>query len=232
MVKRGRLITIMALFAFALRRARAHCARTLPRSHCHIYVQHRRRPHQRRRARSKGSIRSRSFRARLRSARRRPAPADFRFSSRRGGRQHRAAVRRERQHGRAEANAREAAGHVLSWLDESRDEVTIFTFDTHLVEVTFHGGSAERRRSLGGALRFAYRRCDAVAATARHVADRAGRRHAVVVFTDGGDNASRLTPAEVSGIASAIDVPIYIFGISAIDNPTEDNDGPSAQRFS
>ena len=40
------------------------------------------------------------------------------------------------------------------------------------------------------------------------------------MFTDGTDNASRLTPAEVSAIASAIDVPVYIFGIvPSIDNP-------------
>jgi len=45
----------------------------------------------------------------------------------------------------------------------------------------------------------------------------------VLVFTDGNDNASRLRPAEVSAIASAIDVPVYIFGIvSSIDNPAED----------
>src|SRR5207253_1439348 len=31
--------------------------------------------------------------------------------------------------------AREAATHVLSWLDSSRDEAAIFTFDTHLDEV-------------------------------------------------------------------------------------------------
>jgi VWFA-related protein len=42
------------------------------------------------------------------------------------------------------------------------------------------------------------------------VAERTGRRRAVVVITDGIDTASGLTPGEVSGIASAIDVPVYI----------------------
>src|SRR5262245_45630817 len=32
-------------------------------------------------------------------------------------------------------HAREAANHVLSWLDPSRDEAAVFTFDTHLDEV-------------------------------------------------------------------------------------------------
>ena len=39
----------------------------------------------------------------------------------------------------------------------------------------------------------------------------------MVVFTDGNDNASRMTPAEVSSIASAIDVPVYIVGVVVVD---------------
>src|SRR5206468_4877721 len=64
---------------------------------------------------------------------------------------------------------------------------------------------------------------DAIAATARRVGARETRRRAVVVLTDGDDNASRLKPAQVSAIASEIDVPVYIFGIvPSIDNPTEE----------
>jgi hypothetical protein len=41
------------------------------------------------------------------------------------------------------------------------------------------------------------------------------------VFTDGRDNASHLTPGEVSGIASSIDVPVYLFAtVPSIDNPS------------
>lgn len=129
-------------------------------------------------------------------------------------------------------NAREAASHLLSWMDARRDEVAIFTFDTRLDEVVdFTTGLQELPQSLSSVAPFgATSLHDAVAETARYVAERAHRRHAVVVFTDGGDNASRLTPAEVSGIASAIDVPVYIFGIvSPIDNPAEKIAAPSAQ---
>jgi VWFA-related protein len=64
---------------------------------------------------------------------------------------------------------------------------------------------------------------DAVALTAERVGAREGRRRAVIVFTDGNDNASRMKPSQVSAIASAIDVPVYIFGIvSAIDNPVSE----------
>jgi Ca-activated chloride channel homolog len=51
---------------------------------------------------------------------------------------------------------------------------------------------------------------DAIAETGRLLAERGGSRRAVVALTDGADNASRLTPSEVSGIASSIDVPVYI----------------------
>jgi VWFA-related protein len=70
---------------------------------------------------------------------------------------------------------------------------------------------------------------DAIALTARRVGEREGRRRAVVVLTDGSDTASRLTPPQVSAIASAIDVPVYIFGIvPSIDNPSEDSSTPQS----
>jgi Ca-activated chloride channel family protein len=131
------------------------------------------------------------------------------------------------------ANAREAASHVLSWLDTLQDEAAIFTFDTRLDEVTpFTTGLKALPASLAAVVPFgATSLHDAIAATARRVAVREGRRHAVIVLTDGNDNASRLTPAEVSGIASEIDVPVYIFGIvSSIDNPAEDISITSAEK--
>jgi Ca-activated chloride channel family protein len=122
-------------------------------------------------------------------------------------------------------NAREAAEHVLSWLESKRDEAAIFTFDTRLEEITpFTVGMKTLPKSMAGLAPFgATSLHDAVAETAQRVGAREGRRRAVVVLTDGNDNASRLTPAEVSSIASAIDVPVYIFGIvPSIDNPLSD----------
>ena len=72
---------------------------------------------------------------------------------------------------------------------------------------------------------------DAIALTARRVGEREGRRRAVVVLTDGADTASHLKPAEVSAIASGIDVPVYIFGIvPSIDNPSEETAVPSVEQ--
>ena len=122
-------------------------------------------------------------------------------------------------------DAREAATHVLSSLDVARDEAAIFTFDTRLDEVQpFAKGVQTLPDSLSAVTPFgATSLHDAIARTAERLAAREGLRRAVIVFTDGNDNASRLTPEEVSGIASAIDVPVYIVGIvAAIDNPASD----------
>ena len=129
-------------------------------------------------------------------------------------------------------NAREAAEHVLSWLDPARDEAAIFTFDTRLEEVTpFTVGLNALPSSMSSVVPFgATSLHDAIARTAERVGTREGRRRAVVVLTDGNDNASRMRPAAVSDVASAIDVPVYIFGIvPSIDNPSADTRTPTAE---
>jgi VWFA-related protein len=61
---------------------------------------------------------------------------------------------------------------------------------------------------------------DAIAETAKQVADQSSSRRAVVVVTDGVDTSSALTPAEVSGLASSIDVPVYVAAVvSPLDHP-------------
>lgn len=121
-------------------------------------------------------------------------------------------------------NAREAATHVLAWLDAG-DEAAVFTFDTHLDEVEpFTAGLQTLPSRLSSLKPFgATSLNDAIAATARRTPTQEGRRRAVVVFTDGNDNSSRMSPSDVSGVASAIDVPVYIVTlVPAIDNPSAD----------
>ena len=130
------------------------------------------------------------------------------------------------------ADAREAAGHVMSWLDATLDEAAVYTFDTHLDEVTpFTTGLVALPTALASVVPFgATSLHDAIARTAQRVGEREGRRRAVVVFTDGNDTASRLKPEEVSAVASSIDVPVYIFGIVLpIDDPAADVATPSAE---
>jgi Ca-activated chloride channel homolog len=122
-------------------------------------------------------------------------------------------------------DARDAAAHVLSWLEADRDEAAIFTFDTRLDEIAgFQSGIQALPDSLASLKPFgATSLNDAIAETAKRAASREGRRRAVIVFTDGNDTASLKTPSEVSAIASAIDVPVYIVGIvPLIDNPAGD----------
>ena len=128
--------------------------------------------------------------------------------------------------------AQEAASHLLSWLKDD-DEAAIYTFDTRLEEVQgFKTGRLELPKQLSAVRPFgATSLHDAIARTADKVSSRESLRRAVVVFTDGNDTASRLTASEVSGMASAIDVPVYIVGIvPSIDNPADDLSATSVER--
>jgi VWFA-related protein len=130
------------------------------------------------------------------------------------------------------ADAKQAARHVFSAL-LPRDRAALFAFDTGLDRVhdftadfAALEGSIDRVQPPYGQTSL----YDAIAQTAQIAAARdsgGGRaqRAAVVVLTDGIDTRSRLTPAQVSGIASNIDVPVYIVAVmSPIDDPRNADD--------
>jgi VWFA-related protein len=132
--------------------------------------------------------------------------------------------------------AKFAAHHVLSWLEPGRDEAALFTFDSRLEEVApFTVDTRALQGALGEVDPFgATSLHDAVAEAAKRAAMRGGRRRAVVVITDGLDTASRLTPVQVSGVASAIDVPVYVIAtVLPIDHPGRDGslvtEGPRSE---
>src|SRR5262249_27673858 len=108
--------------------------------------------------------------------------------------------------------ARQAYDSVLSQLKTGRDEVALFTFDASLHErrdftrdVASLGGALSDFEAFGTTSLY-----DATAATARRLADRAGAHKAVLVLTDGLDTSSAMTAQDVSGLASSIDVPVFI----------------------
>ncbi len=108
--------------------------------------------------------------------------------------------------------AHQIAGHIVSWLAPGEDRVGLFAFDRNLLELSplapAPGDVLQKLDAIkpyGETSLF-----DAIAKTGRMLAEHGGPRRAVVVLTDGVDNASQLTAAEVSGIASSIDVPVYI----------------------
>lgn len=118
--------------------------------------------------------------------------------------------------------ARDAGERVLSQLVTGKDEAALYAFDTGLREIQPFTTSRLALRALTEDLHpfGATSLYDAIADTAHRAAERVTRRRAVVVLSDGVDTRSRLTASEVSGIASAVDVPVYVIAVVApIDHP-------------
>jgi VWFA-related protein len=138
-------------------------------------------------------------------------------------------------------DARQAARHVLSALRPS-DEAALFAFDTRLSLVRGFTSDIDSLIASLDRVDTPYGQTslyDAVAETARSVADEKPdrlaqvQRRAVVVLTDGIDTKSRLTAADVSGIASSIDVPVYVLAVMhSVDDPRDERTeaGDSALR--
>jgi VWFA-related protein len=138
--------------------------------------------------------------------------------------------------GQRTAEAKQAARHIFASLS-GRDQAAVFTFDTMLNETQ---SFTSERSALETALDSAEQPFgqtslyDAIAQTARSVAPRTGargvrNRSAVVVITDGIDTRSRQTADEVSQVASAIDVPVYIVAVvGLVDDPRENPESKRA----
>jgi Ca-activated chloride channel homolog len=121
--------------------------------------------------------------------------------------------------------AREAVAIAMMTLRGGSDEAALYTFDSELQEVVPFTKELERVRrvSLQGKPWGKTSLYDAVAQTARTVADRGNRHRAVLVITDGIDTGSRMKAPEVSAIASSIDVPVYLLTVvNPVDHPGGD----------
>jgi VWFA-related protein len=127
-------------------------------------------------------------------------------------------------------DARQAARQIFSAM-RPQDEAALYVFDSSLHRASpFTSDTAALDAALDK-LDQPYGQTslyDAVAGTARDVArherDKGPlpQRRAVVVLTDGIDTRSRLSPEAVSGIASEIDVPVYVLAVmAAIDDPRQ-----------
>lgn len=122
------------------------------------------------------------------------------------------------------AAARRISDRLLSQLTPRRDEAALMSFDTRLLMLCGYTNDFDQiRRGFANIDVFgASSIYDAIAGTAGLVADRIGRRRAIVVVTDGSDNASAYTADEVASIASAIDVPVYVFAVGHDVPPREE----------
>jgi Ca-activated chloride channel family protein len=120
------------------------------------------------------------------------------------------------------AFVREVLRHVQAGLRRGIDEVGLFTFDATLQERRpFTALPDSFVDALGSTLPFGTTSLyDAIADTARRVEQHGAQRRAVLVITDGDDTSSSLEPAEVSGLASSIDVPVYVVAaVPSVDHP-------------
>jgi Ca-activated chloride channel family protein len=110
------------------------------------------------------------------------------------------------------AASKDIARQLLTWLKPGEDFIGLFAFDKTLEEVQpLRPAPGDILKRMDGLEPYGKTSLfDAIADTGQRVAITAGPRRAVVVLTDGYDNASRLTAEEVSAIASSIDVPVYV----------------------
>jgi VWFA-related protein len=105
---------------------------------------------------------------------------------------------------------------LLMQLNDRSDDVSLMSFDSRLVR---HGEFTNDfelfRRALHEVENWgASSIYDAIAGAADVVHHHTRKRRAVVVVTDGRDNWSTLSPAEVALIASTIDVPVFVLAVT------------------
>jgi len=118
--------------------------------------------------------------------------------------------------------AREAVNVATMTLRAEGDEAALYTFDSELQEVVEFTKDLDhiRRVSLKGTPWGKTSLYDSIANTATAVSRRSNKHRALLVITDGVDTGSRLTPGEVSAVASSIDVPVYLLTVvTPIDHP-------------
>jgi VWFA-related protein len=118
--------------------------------------------------------------------------------------------------------AREAVAVATMSLRTQTDEAALFTFDSELREVVPFTTDVSRihRVSLTGKPWGKTSLYDAIGRAATTVGDRANRHRALLVISDGVDTGSQMTAADVSAIASTIDVPVYLLTVvSPLDHP-------------
>lgn len=106
---------------------------------------------------------------------------------------------------------------LLRLMHQSSDEIALFTFDRAVRQETpFTSKPDEVRAALNSSDAWGVTSLyDAIADAAKRLGRRPSSRRALVVITDGIDTSSTLAPSEVSALASATDVPVYVLPVMA-----------------
>jgi VWFA-related protein len=107
---------------------------------------------------------------------------------------------------------RKAYESLLAQLRPDSDEVALFTFDVSphqrhwfTRDLAALKGALDDFEAFGTTSLY-----DATAAAARQLAGRSATHKAVIVLTDGIDTSSAMSARDVSGLASSIDVPVFV----------------------
>ena len=117
-----------------------------------------------------------------------------------------------------DANEKQAGAVIGALLGATSgsDEAALFTFDKTLRQETpFTRDDEVIQKALSKTVMWGQTSLyDAIADTAKRLSEQPSQRRAVVVITDGQDTSSARTPADVSGLASSVDVPIYVMAVA------------------
>jgi Ca-activated chloride channel family protein len=113
-----------------------------------------------------------------------------------------------------DANQKQASAVTAALLRElgTQDEAALFTFDKNLRQETpFTNDGAVIQAALAKAVLWGQTSLyDAVGETAKRLSEQQAPRRAVVLITDGVDTSSARSSADVSTLASSLDVPVYV----------------------
>jgi Ca-activated chloride channel family protein len=122
------------------------------------------------------------------------------------------------------------SGQLELFLKPREDEVGLYAFDKKLkVLEPFGSPLGDVQHTLKTLRPFGLTSLyDAIAEAGKEMSHRPGTRRAVVALTDGEDNASRMNLKEVTTLASAIDVPVYIVMVASEVERAPQPAGPPA----
>jgi Ca-activated chloride channel family protein len=117
-----------------------------------------------------------------------------------------------------DANEKQAGAVISAMLHAltGTDEAALFTFDKTLRQETpFTRDDEVIQKALSKAVMWGQTSLyDAIADTAKRLSEQPSQRRAVVVITDGQDTSSARSPSDVSGLASSVDVPVYVVAVA------------------
>ena len=117
-----------------------------------------------------------------------------------------------------DANEKQAGAVISAMLTamSGSDEAALFTFDKTLRQETpFTRDDQVIQAALSKTVMWGQTSLyDAIADTAKRLSEQPSQRRAVVVITDGQDTSSARSPSDVSGLASSVDVPVYVVAVA------------------